>query len=80
MENKAIIVVSSAFAVVVSLAMYMFISQQKNNNMVKEANDLKLLMEKMELENKENIDALKSTIDSMTHRLDETDLKYHTQN
>ena len=77
MENKEIIVVSSAFAVVVALAMYMFVSQQKNNNMVKESIEIKGFVESKESELRAQDSILTARLDSITRRLDQTDERFH---
>ena len=70
MENKEITIVGGSFLLVIGLAMFMYISQQKNNNMVKETNELKSIIEK-------NNEELKASLDSLYSRMDETDSKYH---
>jgi hypothetical protein len=77
MENKEVVIVGGSFLLVIGLAMFMFISQQKNNNMVKETNELKTIIEKNNEELKINNAELKASIDSLNLRMDETDSKYH---
>lgn len=80
MKNKEeLIVVGTGFLLVVGLAMYMFVSQQKNNNMVKDSNELKTIIEKANAEIKSSIDSINVTLEQTQQRLDETDAKYHNQ-
>jgi hypothetical protein len=77
MENKELIGVGSAFAVVIALAMYMFISQQKNNNMVKEDIKLEKVIEQYNAELKTSDSLMKVEIEKLSNRMDETDEKFH---
>ena len=77
MENKELIGVGSAFAVVIALAMYMFISQQKNNNMVKEDIKLEKVIEQYNAELKTSDSLMKVEIEKLSTRMDETDEKFH---
>jgi signal transduction histidine kinase len=77
MDNKELIVVGSAFSVVIALAMYMFISQQSNNNMVKEEVKLEKLVEQQNAELKASDSLIQSAIQAINARLDETDEKFH---
>jgi uncharacterized protein YjbK len=77
MENKELIAIGSAFGVVIALAMYMFISQQKNNNMVKDTLEVKSLIEQTNHQIEQNNQELRAKLDSLTVRMDETDQKYH---
>ncbi len=77
MENKEITIVGGSFLLVIGLAMFMYISQQKNNNMVKETNELKTIIEKNNEELRNTNAELKASLDSLYLRMDETDSKYH---
>lgn len=77
MENKEITIVGGSFLLVIGLAMFMYISQQKNNNMVKETNELKTIIEKNNEELRNTNAELKASLDSLYSRMDETDSKYH---
>ena len=79
MENKEVVIVGGSFLLVIGLAMFMFISQQKNNNMVKETNELKTIIEKNNEELKNTNAELKASIDSLNLRMDVTDSKFHNQ-
>jgi ABC-type nickel/cobalt efflux system permease component RcnA len=79
MENKEVAIVGGSFLLVIGLAMFMFISQQKNNNMVKETNELKTIIEKNNEELKNTNAELKASLDSLNLRMDETDSKFHKQ-
>lgn len=76
-NNKELITIAVSFILVVALAMYMFISQQKNNNMVKETILVKELIEKQTAEIQQSNAEIKAAIDSLDARMDATDEKYH---
>lgn len=77
-NNKELIAIGSAFIMIVGLAMYMFVAQQKNNNMVKESIEVKALIEKVSEDMNTNKLEIKSAIDSLNIRMDQTDEKYHS--
>ena len=76
-SNKVLITIGVSFILVVGLAMFMFISQQKNNNMAKETILVKELIEKNTAELQQRDAEIKATLDSINVRLDETDQKFH---
>jgi len=76
-SNKELITIGVSFILVVGLAMFMFISQQKNNNMAKETILVKELIEKNTAELQQRDAEIKATLDSINVRLDETDQKFH---
>ncbi len=70
MENKELIVVGSGFLLIVSIALFLFIGQQKQSNAVKQNKALEVVIE-------QNQAVLQAQIDSLTVRMDEADAKYH---
>ena len=72
-SNKELIVIGSTFMVIVMIAMYMFVSQQKNNNMSVETKELKILIEQHDAE----LDSVHNKLNNIHSRLDETDEKFH---
>ncbi len=72
-NNKELIVIGSTFMVIVMIAMYMFVSQQKNNNMSVETKELKILIEQHDAE----LDSVHNKLNDIHSRLDETDEKFH---
>lgn len=79
MENKEVAIVGGSFLLVIGLAIFMYMSQQKNNNMVRETNELKTIIEENKAESKLNDAELKASIDSLNLRMDKTDSKFHNQ-
>lgn len=75
-SNKELIVIGSTFMVIVMIAMYMFVSQQKNNNMSVETKELKILIEQHDAE----LDSIHNKLNDIHSRLDETDIKFHKTN
>lgn len=72
-QNKELIAVGASFIVIVGIAMYMFVSQQKHNIATLKTEELKGLVEKSNYK----LDSLGEEINKLTQRLDETDAKYH---
>jgi peptidoglycan hydrolase CwlO-like protein len=72
-NNKELITIASTFLVIVMIAMYMFVSQPKNNNMSVETRELKILIEQHDSE----LDSVNNKLNNIHTRLDETDEKFH---
>jgi hypothetical protein len=73
MDNKELIVVGSCFGLIIALAMYMFVSQQKETASVKKSAEIWAVVLEMQKKDAE----LEARIDSLEVRFNETDAKYH---
>ena len=73
MNNKELITIGSTFMVIVMIAMYMFISQQKNNTTAVETRELKTAIE----QHNSQLDSISEKLQNIHTRLDETDEKFH---